>query len=56
MTLALSVLAFGYLDIVARRLALKVPPADVDDLAHEVILSAIALRLPVSQSASFAPG
>ncbi|MEJ7786401.1 MAG: sigma-70 family RNA polymerase sigma factor [Solirubrobacteraceae bacterium] len=41
MTLALSVLIFGYLDIVTRRVALKVPTADVDDVAHEVILSAI---------------
>lgn len=41
MTLALSVLVFGYLDIVTRRVALKVPPADVDDVAHEAILSAI---------------
>jgi hypothetical protein len=41
MTLALSVLVFGYLDIVTRRVVLKVPPADVDDVAHEAILSAI---------------
>ena len=41
MTLALSVLVFGYLDIVTRRVALKVPGADVDDVAHEAILSAI---------------
>src|SRR5680860_76036 len=41
MTLALSVLIYGYLDIVTRRVALKVPVADVDDVAHEAILSAI---------------
>jgi len=41
MTLALSVLIFGYLEIVTRRVRLKVPEADVDDVAHEAILSAI---------------
>ena len=41
MTLALGVLVFGYLDIVRRRVALKVPPSDVEDVAHEALLSAI---------------
>lgn len=39
--LALSVLVFGHMDAVARRVALKLPPQDVDHVASSAMISAI---------------
>jgi RNA polymerase sigma factor (sigma-70 family) len=41
MTVALRILAFGYFDIVRVRVALKVPAKDVEDVAMDIIESAL---------------
>ena len=41
MTLALGILIFGYLDTVKRRVALKVPERDVDEVANDAMVSAL---------------
>lgn len=40
--LALAILASGYWDNVERRVRMKVPPADVEDLTGDVIVDALA--------------
>lgn len=40
-TLALRVLVFGYLEIIERRVALKVPPQDVSEVAAQAMESAL---------------
>lgn len=40
--LAVSMLVFGFMDNVQRRVAMKVPPESVEDVAKSVLLSALA--------------
>ncbi|MDQ3720074.1 MAG: RNA polymerase sigma factor [Actinomycetota bacterium] len=40
-TLALRILVFGYLEIIQRRVALKVPPEDVEEVAARAMESAL---------------
>ncbi|HEY6891414.1 MAG TPA: sigma factor, partial [Solirubrobacter sp.] len=51
--LALAVLVYGHWHNVARRVALKVPPAAVEDVTSEVLMSALGAAFDGSSEGEF---
>lgn len=51
--LALQILVYGYWDNVVRRVALKIPVTDVEDVAMEVVISAVRSAFDGSSTGEF---